>query len=126
MPTPEDTPAPPELPAWFEQYRDLIQDTGGNTVEDLLHRLATTPKLAFSNIIVFSMALSVKAQVDLLRRLHHQDLLANTPAEILGGSVPTERDRFGHPIEQLDVRDEGPTPQQEMDWAIHNDHVDGA
>ncbi|GAA3751609.1 hypothetical protein [Micromonospora maritima] len=68
-----------EMPDWMEQYRDLIGNTGGNTVEDLLYRLETTERLAFTNIVVFTMATDVKAQVGLLYRLRQAGMLRGEP-----------------------------------------------
>lgn len=113
MTTPEERP-PVELPAWFEQYRDLIAGTGGNGVEDLLERLHT-PHLAFTNLPVFTMSTMVQAQVQLLHRLRERNLLvAGTPNPGYVGRQPAA------------LTDEGPTEQMLTDWNIHNDHADDA
>lgn len=68
-----------EMPDWMEPYRDFIGETGGNSVEDLLHRLKTTEQLAFTNLPVFALAISVQAQVTMLARLHEAGLLRGEP-----------------------------------------------
>lgn len=67
---------PPEL----ESYRRFIFNTGGTAVEDLLFRLDTQPKLSITNMPVFIMAVSVEAQVNLLKRLYAEGKLTEGPA----------------------------------------------
>lgn len=72
------------VPDWMESYRDLIGETGGNTVEELMNRLRNEPNLAATNIFVAGMALCVNAQIQLLHRLHAAGLLAERlPADFL-------------------------------------------
>jgi hypothetical protein len=63
------------MPDWMRPYESSFQNTGGNTVEDLMNRLLQERNLAASNIIVFTMAASISAQVDLLHRLRWRRLL---------------------------------------------------
>ena len=62
---------PPEL----ERYRDLIYNTGGNTVEDLINRLRKHDNLIVTNFPVWSLAVAVESQIILLQRLHAGGLL---------------------------------------------------
>lgn len=63
------------MPEWMEKYRDLINNTGGNEVEDLINRLKTDKNISRTNIIIFTMATCVEAQVGLLATLKRKDLL---------------------------------------------------
>lgn len=60
------------MPEWMEPCRDLFQNTGGNSVEDLMRDTTTT---AFNNAIRSALIISVSAQVDLLHRLHARGML---------------------------------------------------
>lgn len=62
------------MPKWMEQYRDLINNTGGNAVEDLMNDHTTT---AFVNSIRAGIIVSVDSQVNLLNELHYRGLLAD-------------------------------------------------
>jgi len=53
----------------------MFRNTGGNTIEDLMHRLATEPRLAAVNLPVFTLAVAVSSQVGLLGALHDADML---------------------------------------------------
>jgi hypothetical protein len=64
-----------KFPEHLEKYRPLISNTGGNSVENLLDRLKNEEGLAFSNIVVFTMAISVECQISLLARLYKEGLL---------------------------------------------------
>lgn len=66
---------PPEL----EPYRSFIGNTGGNTIERLMDLLDLEPNLSQTNLVLCGMALTVKAQVDLLRRLHTNGCLPPAP-----------------------------------------------
>lgn len=68
------------LPEELEPYRDLIVNTGGNSVEDLLGRLEAEPNLSRTNLPVFVLAVAVRSQVGLLSRLQAEGKL--------GPSVP--------------------------------------
>lgn len=56
------------LPKEVEPYKHHIS-SGKAEPEVLLYRLESEPNLAFTNSIVFSTALQVEAQVDLIQRM---------------------------------------------------------
>jgi hypothetical protein len=57
------------MPRWMERYRDMIVNTGGNSVEDMMNGNADS----FSNLPLFTLQACVKSQVALLNRLHEAD-----------------------------------------------------
>lgn len=63
------------IPERVKPYVDLFNNTGGNKPEDLLRRLETEKNLAFSNIIVFTMATMSQGQVHLIETLLEEGLL---------------------------------------------------
>lgn len=70
IPPPPPYPTEPwVMPEWMREYEPLIGSHGGNGVTDLMNRLRTQPNLARTNIIVFTMACEVAAQVGILHRL---------------------------------------------------------
>lgn len=70
----EATAAPPwVMPEWMEPYRELIGDTGGNSIEELYNDETT----AQQNLIRAALALAVRDQVNLLYRLMHGGHLVN-------------------------------------------------
>lgn len=66
------------MPEWMESYREHIVNTGGNEVEDLIHRLNTEQRLAATNFPVFTLAVAVKSQVSLLKALHANEMLTDS------------------------------------------------
>lgn len=72
----ETTYEPYRLPAELEPYRQMIVNTGGNTVEELIDALRTNPRLSFSNIILFELAVAVQSQISLLQQLRKAGVLA--------------------------------------------------
>lgn len=60
------------MPTWMEQYRECFQNTGGNTIEDLMNDTGTN---AFSNAVRSALIISVDSQVTLLLRLHEAGAL---------------------------------------------------
>lgn len=76
-------PKPIVLPRWFEGYRDLITNTGGNKVEDLLYRLRHEKNLFHSNHIVYVMATDVEGQVGMLHRLFNAGLLKDIRPHVI-------------------------------------------
>lgn len=54
------------MPEWMEPYREMIGDTGGNPVEELVNDHDTT---GWNNVIRAAMIVSVTSQVSLLHRL---------------------------------------------------------
>ncbi len=63
------------MPAWMEPYRDLIINTGGNSVDELMND-DSSPLI---NLPRSTLAACVKSQVGLLGILHDRDLLAGAP-----------------------------------------------
>lgn len=66
------------MPEWMEPYRDLFQNTGGNSIEDLMRDTTTN---AFNNVVRSALIISVSAQIDLLHRMHARGMLAATESE---------------------------------------------
>lgn len=64
-----------QMPPELEQFRGLIQNTGGNRVEDLIDRFYNEDHLSKTNLPVFVMAVAVSSQVDLLKILYARELL---------------------------------------------------
>ncbi len=62
------------MPDWMEQYRDLINNTGGNSVEDLLNDRETTAR---SNVVRAGLIIAVHSQVGLLYALRKLGLLGD-------------------------------------------------
>ncbi len=60
------------MPDWMEPYRQLISNTGGNPIEELMNDTKTNAR---SNMIRAALIVSVDCQVKLLARLHHLGLL---------------------------------------------------
>jgi len=69
-PAEDDGPYEFRMPAWMEPYRDLINNTGGNPVEDLMNDLRNNRRLLHSNVVRWSLAMAVSGQVNLLYALH--------------------------------------------------------
>ena len=59
-----------EMPSWMEQYRYMINNTGGNTIERLFNDDGTNSNI-INNAPLALICVSVKAQVNLLIRLHN-------------------------------------------------------
>ena len=55
-----------KMPKWMEDYRGLIINTGGNTVEECVNDTSTLD----TNAIMSLLSVSVSSQVTLLNRLH--------------------------------------------------------
>lgn len=79
----EATAAPPwAMPSWMEPYRELIADTGGNSIEELYNDTTTNAR---NNLIRAALILAVKDQVGLLYRLHRKGWLVNLDDSALCG-----------------------------------------
>jgi len=65
----------PPIPEEAKPYLKYLNNTGGNTVEDLWHRYYTEDGLAFSNIVVFTMGATIESQVSLIVKLKREGLL---------------------------------------------------
>lgn len=57
-------------------YGHLLTNTGGNDPAELLDDLAKDRRMASTNVVRFTLAVAVQSQVDLLKRLHREGLLA--------------------------------------------------
>lgn len=60
-----------KMPKWMEPYRELIGNTGGNTVEEMMNDDSN----AQINLPRAVLAVAVKSQVGLLCTLHARELL---------------------------------------------------
>ena len=63
------------MPAWMEPYREMIVNTGGNPVEEMVNGDAD-PMI---NLPLSTLQACVKSQVSLLNHLHNEGLLTNSP-----------------------------------------------
>lgn len=63
------------MPEELEPYRDLINNTGGNEIEGLINDYLTDNKLMRTNVVRFTLAAMVYAQIQLLMSLHAKGLL---------------------------------------------------
>lgn len=61
-----------QMPPWMEPYRGLFNNTGGNSVEDLMNDRTTT---SHDNAIRMALIFCVRSQVSLLEKLHKECLL---------------------------------------------------
>lgn len=59
------------MPKWMEPYRDLIANTGGNTVEKCFNSKATLQ----INMPMAILNISVTSQISLLNKLHDEGKL---------------------------------------------------
>ena len=60
------------MPKWMEPYRDLFQNTGGNSIEDLMNDHSSGAR---NNVVRAALIVAVASQVDLLRRLKYNGML---------------------------------------------------
>lgn len=60
------------MPEYLEKYRDLIGNTGGNAIEELMNDNHTD---AFTNMFRSAMIVSVDSQIRLLERLYEKGFL---------------------------------------------------
>jgi hypothetical protein len=63
------------MPAWMEPYREMIGNTGGNSIEDLMYRSRLPDTNVVINAPLTLICQSVESQVDLLWRLHKKGAL---------------------------------------------------
>lgn len=59
----------------LEKYGHLLNNTGGNDPVDLMREYHTNDNLMTVNIVVFTLAVSVESQLNLLRKLIKEGLL---------------------------------------------------
>ncbi len=60
------------MPKWMEEYRELINNTGGNSIEELVNNHETTIE---ENAPLALICVAVKCQVGLLQALYKNNLL---------------------------------------------------
>lgn len=60
------------MPKWMEPYRSSINNTGGNSIEDVMNREDVT---VFNNAPMAMICVAVKSQVALLERLNDLDFI---------------------------------------------------
>lgn len=63
------------MPAWMEPYRDLIVNSGGNPIEELMNDRHANAAI---NFIRAGLIVAVRSQVALLVQLHDRGLLSTT------------------------------------------------
>lgn len=63
------------MPEWMEPFRPFFRNTGGNSIEDLIHRLDTEPNLSLTNLPAFALAVAAESQVSMLIALHGNGML---------------------------------------------------
>lgn len=61
-----------KMPKWMEPYREAFQNTGGNSIENLMNDKSTT---VFNNCVRAALIVAVSSQVDLLARLRDAGVL---------------------------------------------------
>jgi hypothetical protein len=71
-----------KMPEWMEPYRDLFENTGGNSVEELMDHEFTN-----ANVVRGTLAVCVESQVTLLHRLRARKMLVGVdpPGEVPRG-----------------------------------------
>ncbi len=62
-----------KMPKWMEPYRELIRNTGGLPVEELMNDHTTNAQV---NLYRATFCITVKDQVALLTMLHERGLLS--------------------------------------------------
>lgn len=80
------------MPAWMEPYRALINNTGGNTIEELIDDFNNERNLMRTNVVRFALAMGVYAQVNLLGTLHDNRLLRGGSSPMVTASEPEAAD----------------------------------
>lgn len=68
------TPRNWKMPEWMQQFAKLINNTGGNRIEELYNDDGTNSNV-FNNAPLALICVAVKSQVDLLLSLHKLGLL---------------------------------------------------
>lgn len=64
-----------KMPKWMEPYRDMIGNTGGNSIEDLMNDDGVNSTV-FNNAPRALICVAVKSQVGLLYRMRDSAMLA--------------------------------------------------
>lgn len=73
--------SPYVFPQELEPYRDLIANTGGNEIEDLMTRYLNEPNLMQTNVVVACLGMCVESQITLLLRLRESGKLNLTTGD---------------------------------------------
>lgn len=60
-----------KMPEWMEPYRECFNNTGGNSIEELMNRCTNV----FVNAPLALIELGVRCQVNLLTKLHNEGRL---------------------------------------------------
>ena len=60
------------MPQWMEQYRESFNNTGGNTIEELMNNHKVT---IFENAQLAMICVAVKSQVKFLETIRGRDYL---------------------------------------------------
>lgn len=68
------------MPKWMEQYRDMFQNTGGNTIEELMNDHETN---GFNNVILSALIISVSSQISLLRKMGKEGKLVGVDPSVV-------------------------------------------
>jgi len=63
------------MPAWMEPYRNLINNTGGNSIEELMNSRVSIE----INMPLAVLCITVAAEVRLLHDLHEHGFLPEAP-----------------------------------------------
>lgn len=64
------------MPEWMKPYRELIRNTGGNTIEEIMNNHDAD---IFTNAPLAMICVAVKSQVDFLTLLYKNDKLKDAP-----------------------------------------------
>ena len=85
-----------KMPRWMEPYRDLLVNTGGNPVEDMMNGNASP----LVNLPLSTLQAAVKSQVGLLYQLHESELLLTardaSPASAIKPQTQDRRESAQH------------------------------
>jgi len=63
------------MPEWMRKYKHMINNTGGNPIEELINDDGTNSNV-FNNAPRALICVAVKSQVALLERLHKEGVLS--------------------------------------------------
>ncbi len=67
-----------KMPKWMERYRELIQNTGGNSIEELMNDRSAHYG---NNAVRSALIISVDSQVTLLFRMAHRGMLKDVDSK---------------------------------------------
>lgn len=86
---PTAKPVPWTMPPWMEPFRDMIVNTGGNSIEDLKERSKRPDTNVVINAPLALICTAVDSQVALLAILHRGGWLRDKP---LTGNSPSPQE----------------------------------